>query len=346
MKQVTLSVIVPVFNGEAYIDRAMKGILSQTLYDLEVIVVNDGSTDCSLKKLKKWSEQDARVILVDKENEGVSIARNLGMNKASGKYLTFLDVDDYLEPDAYERMVDSLEKSGSQAALCSFFSEYKDEIEQVLLPWKTGTLLTKKEIWEQLIPWMIKVYPEDGISTNIFGSVWRLCVSREAWKMAGVEFDPKLHIAEDFDFCIRLYSKLEKISIIKEPLYHYIRWENTTLAVYRKNQFQEGIDNQMRLKHFLEEEGKYEQLKRRFVGSYVDVCIGSLVNFVRPGAPPKKQVRKELKSMVEQIATSPLQSEFSKQPLTRNQKLVLWLIKRKWVRLILLLTEIRQKRKG
>lgn len=82
MKQVTLSVIVPVFNGEAYIDRAMKGILSQTLHELEVIVVNDGSTDCSLQKLKKWSEQDARVILVDKENEGVSIARNLGMSKA------------------------------------------------------------------------------------------------------------------------------------------------------------------------------------------------------------------------------------------------------------------------
>ncbi len=345
MKQVTLSVIVPVFNGEAYIDRAMEGILSQTLYDLEVIVVNDGSTDYSLQKLKKWSEKDARVIIIDKENEGVSIARNLGMNKASGDYLTFFDVDDYLEPDAYEKMIKSLEESDSQAVLCSFFSEYGDETEQVLLPWETGTVLTRKEIWEQLIPWMIKVYPEDGISTNIFGSVWRLCVSRKAWKTVGVEFDPRLHIAEDFDFCIRLYSKLEKISIVKEPLYHYIRWENTTLAVYRKNQFQEGIDNQVRLKHFLEEEGKYEQLKMRFVGSYVDVCIGSLVNFVRPGAPPKKQVRKELKCVVEQIASSPLQSEFSKQPLTRNQKLVFWLIKKKWVRLILLFTEIRQKRK-
>lgn len=346
MGDVKISVIMPVYNGEAYIDRAIEGVLSQSMQDIEIIAVNDGSKDKSLAKLKVWEEKDSRITIIDKVNEGVSIARNRAMEAAKGKYLVFLDVDDYLEPDAYEKMLNAMEQSEAQAGLCSFFAESKEEKEEVLLPWNTGTVLGKMEIWEQLIPWMIKVFPEDGISGNIFGSVWRLCVEKEAWIASGVKFDPKLRIAEDFDFCIRLYSTLDKIVVVKEPLYHYIRWDNTTLAVYRKNQFQEGIDNQMRLKAFLEEQGQYEALKRRFVGSYVDVCIGSLVNFERPGAPPKAQVLKELRQVVDRIATDGIYRELSLIPLTRNQKIVLYLIKKKQVRLIRLFTKIRQRRKG
>ena len=345
-REVLLSVIVPVYNGEAYIDRAMEGILTQTLQSLEVVAVNDGSKDGSLEKLREWEKKDSRVQVIDQENRGVSTARNVAMRMANGTYMTFLDIDDYLERDAYEKLVAQLEEKNAQAALCSFFSENATEKEEVLLPWKTGTVLGKKEIWEQLIPWMIKVYPEDGIGSNIYGSVWRLCVKRQAWQESGVTFDKTLAIAEDFDFCIRLYNKLDCIVIVTDPLYHYIRWDNTTLSVYRKNQFQEGIENQLRLKAFLEQVGKYEQLKFRFIGSYVDVCIGSLVNFVRPGAPPKSQVLKELREVVNKIAEDGIYEQLELVPLTKNQKLVLKLIKWKQVRLILLFTKLRQKKKG
>lgn len=345
-REVLLSVIVPVYNGEAYIDRAMEGILTQTLQSLEVVAVNDGSKDGSLEKLREWEKKDSRVQVIDQENRGVSTARNVAMRMANGTYLTFLDIDDYLERDAYEKLIAQLEEKKAQAALCSFFSENTTEKEEVLLPWKTGTVLGKKEIWEQLIPWMIKVYPEDGIGSNIYGAVWRLCIKRQAWQESGVTFDKTLAIAEDFDFCIRLYNKLDCIVIVTDPLYHYIRWDNTTLSVYRKNQFQEGIANQLRLKAFLEQVGKYEQLKRRFIGSYVDVCIGSLVNFVRPGAPPKSQVLKELREVVNKIAEDGIYEQLELVPLTKNQKLVLKLIKWKQVRLILLFTKLRQKKKG
>lgn len=344
--EVLLSVIVPVYNGEAYIDRAMEGILSQTLQALEVVAVNDGSKDGSLEKLREWEKKDSRVRVIDQENKGVSTARNVAMDAAIGTYITFLDIDDYLETDAYEKLIAQLEEKQAQAALCSFFSESETEKEEVLLPWKTGTVLGKTEIWDQLIPWMIKVYPEDGIGCNIYGAVWRLCVKRQAWQESGATFDKTLAIAEDFDFCIRLYNKLDCIVIVTDPLYHYIRWDNTTLSVYRKNQFQEGIANQLRLKAFLEQVGKYEQLKRRFVGSYVDVCIGSLVNFVRPGAPPKRQVLKELREVIDKIAEDGIYEELELVPLTKNQKLVLKLIKWKQVRLILLFTKLRQKKKG
>ena len=343
--EVKLSVIVPVYNGEAYIDRAMESILGQTEAALEVVAVNDGSKDKSLEKLRGWEVKDSRVRVIDKENEGVSIARNVAMEAARGTYLTFLDVDDYLESDAYSRVIAVLEDTKAQACLCSFFDENEKQKIPVLLPWDTGTLLEKKDIWDQLIPWMIKVYPEDGIEGNIFGSVWRLFLRKDVWEQTQVTFDAGLKIAEDFDFCIHLFSKLQTIGIVKEPLYHYIRWEQTTLSVYRKNHFKEGMENQRRLKAFLIENGRYEQLKKRFLGSYIDVCIGSMVNFVRPGAPSFVQCTRELKEVVDEIARDGIYEEISLVPLTKNQKLVLDLIKKKRVCSILFFTKLRQIKK-
>ena len=193
---------------------------------------------------------------------------------------------------------------------------------------------------------MIKVYPEDKIEGNIFGSVWRLVVKREEIRKHQVQFDPDLQIAEDFDFCIHLFAKCSRIAIVNECFYHYIRWGNTAMAVYRKNQFQEGMENQRRLKRFLIEEGKYEQLERRYIGSYLDVCIGSLVNFVRPGGPGLFTKLSELREVVDCIAADSIYEKLNQVPLTKNQKLVMNLIRKKWAVAIFVLTKIRQIKKG
>lgn len=346
MGEIKLSVILPVYNAEAYLDRAIESILGQTLKEIEIIAIQDGSKDNSSALLKKWKENDSRVRVIDKANEGVSAARNDGIKMARGKYITFVDADDYVEPDSYDKVIQVMDKEIAEASLFGYFSENEKEKEKVYLPWDTGSILTKKEIWDQLIPYMIKVYPEDGLNSNIFGSVWRICVKREKILEQEVFFDTQLAIAEDFDFCIRLYSKLNRITIINECLYHYIRWENTALAVYRREQFREGRENQLRLKAFLEKEEQYQNLEKRYLGSYLDVCIGSLVNYVRPGAPEYRQKIKELREVVDQIAKDDIYDYLEQVPLSRNQKLVLWLIQKKYVRLILLFTKVRQIRKG
>ena len=346
MEEIKLSIILPVYNAEAYLDRAIESILGQTLKEIEIIAVQDGSKDNSLALLRKWEGKDSRIRILNKENEGVSAARNDGIKLAKGEYITFVDADDYLEQDSYQKIIQVMEEGQAEASLFGYFSENEKEKEEVYLPWDTRSVLTKNEIWEQLIPYMIKVYPEDGLNGNIFGSVWRICVKREKLLEHGILFDSQLAIAEDFDFCIRLYSRLNRIAVINECLYHYIRWDSTVLAVYRKEQFEEGRKNQIRLKAFLEKEGQYEKLERRYLGSYLDVCIGSLVNYVRPGAPEYKQKIKELREVVEQIAKDDIYHHLGQVPLSRNQKLVLWLIHKKCVHLILLFTKVRQRRKG
>lgn len=112
-----VSFVIPSYNFAAHITECVDSILNQTMSEIEVIVVNDGSTDNTKDILETLSQKDVRVIPINKENEGVSKARNTGLLKASGKYVAFVDADDYLAPDYAEYMVGMAEQSGSEFCL-------------------------------------------------------------------------------------------------------------------------------------------------------------------------------------------------------------------------------------
>ncbi|MFR2216093.1 MAG: glycosyltransferase family 2 protein [Ruminococcus sp.] len=98
-----VSVIIPVYNSEKYVEKCICSVMAQTLPELEIIIINDGSIDESGKILRKLAQKDSRIILLEQENKGVAAARNLGVEKATGKYLTFVDGDDYLQEDYIEK---------------------------------------------------------------------------------------------------------------------------------------------------------------------------------------------------------------------------------------------------
>ena len=97
-----LSIIIPCYNTEKYINKCLDSVLNSTLKDIEVIIINDGSKDSTLDIIKSY--KDKRIIIIDKENDGVAMARNDGIKKATGEYITFIDSDDYIEPTMYEEM--------------------------------------------------------------------------------------------------------------------------------------------------------------------------------------------------------------------------------------------------
>lgn len=115
-----ITVIVPVYNGEKHLSCCLASITGQTWTDLEILLVNDGSRDDSLRICRQWAEKDGRIRVLSQENQGVSQARNLGMSQAAGDYIAFVDADDWLEPDALEKLLSCLEADGSDMALCGF----------------------------------------------------------------------------------------------------------------------------------------------------------------------------------------------------------------------------------
>ena len=115
-----VSIIVPIYNSDNYLDRCLKSILCQTYINLEIILINDGSTDTSLNICKEYIEKDSRVILIDKINEGVSIARNTGIQKSTGDYIAFLDADDWIAPNYIEHLMMPFDNENVDISICEY----------------------------------------------------------------------------------------------------------------------------------------------------------------------------------------------------------------------------------
>lgn len=121
-----ISVIIPVYNTKEYVGRCIESILNQSYTKLEVIIVNDGSTDGSLDVINKYAQQDSRIKVIDKINEGVSKARNTALSEANGQYVQFVDSDDFLELCLIEKMHDAIVKSGADIAICGIRQQFAD----------------------------------------------------------------------------------------------------------------------------------------------------------------------------------------------------------------------------
>ena len=119
MKTNKVSIIVPVYNAEKTIERCVRSIQNQTYKNIEIILVNDGSTDDSLSLCYELQKQSDNILVIDKENSGVSDARNIGIEKSSGDYIQFVDSDDYIENNMSERLVELLETNQSDTVICS-----------------------------------------------------------------------------------------------------------------------------------------------------------------------------------------------------------------------------------
>jgi glycosyltransferase involved in cell wall biosynthesis len=121
---VKISVIIPVYQAEEFLAKCVDSVLAQTEHDLEVILIDDGSTDCSANICDEYSARDDRVRVIHKDNAGVSAARNTGIAEANGDYIGFVDSDDWIEPNMYERLLAEANKSGADIVMCDATTVY------------------------------------------------------------------------------------------------------------------------------------------------------------------------------------------------------------------------------
>lgn len=204
-----ISIIVPVYNMEKYLERCMNSILKQTYTCLEIILVDDGSTDGSAHQCDLYAQKDNRVKVVHKENGGLSDARNAGLAVATGTYIGYVDSDDWIEPDMYERMYQACVENHAQLAVCRYAQEYKDKT--VLGGSGEVVPLEQKEL--------LSVYLCGHESYVIYNSVWSKLFHRDL--VEGVLF-PKGRNSEDIMYTTRAFCKLDRAVYLDSCLYHYV----------------------------------------------------------------------------------------------------------------------------
>lgn len=206
-----ISVIVPIYNSEKYLPECIESILSQTHKNLELILVNDGSTDNSLNICNYYKSQDDRVVVVDKSNEGVSATRNRGIEIAVGDYIGFVDSDDYIEKNMYEVLISKLRNDKSQVCAMTSYAINSFNIDK-----RKGekNLISGKDALKHLL------------LLNFPTSLWAFLYSRDVIKKHNL--NNKIHFFEDFEFNLRILSDIDKVSICNQMLYNYRINENST----------------------------------------------------------------------------------------------------------------------
>lgn len=202
-----LSIIVPVYNVEKYVDRCIESLVNQTYLNKEIIIVDDGSLDGSGKKCDVWKDRFPYIKVIHKTNGGLSSARNVGLNNANGTYVGFVDSDDYVSSDMYEKIIDFMVENNVDVAVCGRNNVYENgELIEGLCPDIDEVIDTEKAI-SNVLTW-------NGMDTSVCDK----CFKRNLWE--NIRF-PEGEIGEDTAVFLQIFEKTTRIGLLCERLYYY-----------------------------------------------------------------------------------------------------------------------------
>ncbi len=216
MSEIKISIIVPVYNVEKYLKKSLDSILDQTLTDIEIICVNDGSTDKSVKILEQYEKKDSRIVVLHKENGGLSSARNAGMKIAKGEYLAFVDSDDWVDKTMFEKMYNNAKYHGSQLVFCAVHL-YDDNTRKCLYNDPYFTLESFKPELENRV---FNHFDTIDFLMDVSVMAWNKIYLREFIQDNHLEFPDGL-IFEDGPFFFQSFFKMDKVTFVNEFLYYY-----------------------------------------------------------------------------------------------------------------------------
>ena len=200
-----VSIIVPVYNVEEYLERCLDSLVNQTLKDIEIIIVNDGSTDGSKEIIQKYLNKYKNIVYLEKENGGLSSARNYGIPYAKGEYIGFVDSDDYVEFTMYEKMYKKAVEEKSDMVECDFIWEYPNKKREDI-----GKIYSGKK--------------EAIVEARVVA--WNKIIKKDIIEKTKITFPEGLRY-EDIEFFYKIVPYLDKISFVKETLVHYVQRESS-----------------------------------------------------------------------------------------------------------------------
>ncbi len=266
---IKISVIVPVFNAEKYLKECIDSIIAQTLREIEIICVDDGSTDNSLHILKDYALKDSRIAIIEQKNKGAGAARNLGLECAKGEYLSFLDADDFFEPSMLETMYNKAKKHSIDIIVCrsdKFLQEYGILEENPL------------SVNAKLLP-NDDVFCTKDIEKNIFktmiGWTWDKLFLASFIKEHGLKFQEQ-RTTNDMFFVFAALASSKKIAVCNTIFVHYRKVKKGSLSVSRENSWHCFYDALIALKAYLIEQKLFEQYKIDFINYALHFSLWNL----------------------------------------------------------------------
>lgn len=244
-----ITVVVPFYNGENYLEDCVKSIISQDYRNLEVILIDDGSTDKSPIIADTLKEQDNRIIVIHKKNEGVSAARNDGIKIANGKYICFTDVDDYLSKNYISYLYSLIIENNAEISLTpqprKFNSETRNDIDDINNEEDNVKVWSGIETAKQMLYYNLVIAP------------WNKLISMDIIRKNNLMFDTNLAFGEGFNFSLDCFQRSKNVAVGKKKLYNYrVDNPNSVMTKFSMKMVTGSIDAQDRIQTHLVQDTK------------------------------------------------------------------------------------------
>ena len=265
----TVSIVVPVYNAADYLPECLDSLLVQTLKDIEIICVDDGSTDGSLDILRSYEQRDPRVAVLKQNNSGPGVARNNGIEAARGKFLYFLDADDFCHPDFLEKAVRASQENDADMVVCRF-NLYNQHVRVEISPaWTLRSDLYPASAFD----WTSN--PNDLFAT-FHNYPWNKLCRTEFIKANQIRFQ-NIYLTEDFLFSAKALVLARRIVCLDEPLISHREGTQTNVMASKHRHPFDFIEGFAATKQFLIEQGVYDEVKSSFVPWAVNACRYNLL---------------------------------------------------------------------
>ena len=325
-----VTIIIPIYNAEKYLSKTLESVLNQTYKNLEIILINDGSTDNSKEICTKFANEDKRIIFIDKENGGPSEARNKGLEISKGEYIAFVDSDDYLELNYIERLLETLKDKGVQCVLCGYNRVYDQKAEKIVR--EESIYLNKEEFLSSILT------VQGGLGFT-WGKLWK----RE--EIQNIRFNKDIKIGEDALFCMEACKNIDKVFILNEALYNYKFNPNSIVRSYDSEYVNRILTSTKKAKEYIEKEYKDNERILKKINNYiayhvllisVNYCFNKKNNLSLVGQIKKLKEICNIKEFKEAIKNSNYDG------LSLTRKITLFTIKYRLYLCTMIIAKIRQ----
>ena len=291
---ITVSIIVPVYNADKYLDDCLKSIVTQSYPHLEIVCVNDGSTDKSSEIIEKYAQNDKRFVVINQQNKGLSAARNEGTKKSSGSYIMYVDADDFIEVNMVEVLLKNILTYKTDFVIESIWNydenigrRVEKEDSYFTLGWLGPDFNNRPIRIEELLPYLYRLPV----------MAWGKLYNAAFLKNSGVKFPDGL-IYEDNLFFTELYYKAKTFSIDRRQLYNYRVNVQKSITKDSGKNYNHMITIMHKIEEFLRAQTSYEIVKESFINYKLQHLMRSLV-FINPKYEFKYfyELKKELKNI-------------------------------------------------
>lgn len=338
MEQDKISVIVPVYRCEKYIRKCIESILEQEYNNFELLLVLDGISDTSNVICYEYQQKDPRVSVIEKENEGVSSARNKGIDEATGDWIAFVDSDDWLDPNYLSTLLSVASNNKVDIAICSYFVEYENKsIPESFFKFNKH-LFDKSEIDELLINcWVPYGFGNDKISTNV-GVPWGKLYKTKFIKENQIRYVFGLNRMQDMVFNLYAFIAADGIVYKNISLYHYLKSSGASTVAYRSD-FYSTIETINKEVYKFINDNEKKSIERFFYSKNVLLLIEmiKLQYIPREARMSFQQKINDIKIKINSKIFSNALEGYDSALLSRNQNILAFLMKHRCIILAYLL---------